>query len=65
MLREYILKFINEITKMFPIKKNRCLIYSSYGANYGCSPKYVSEYLVENNPEIEIIWVFNQPEKYD
>lgn len=65
MLREYILKFINEIIKMFPIKKNRCLIYSSYGANYGCSPKYVSEYLVENNPEIEVIWVFNQPEKYD
>ena len=65
MLREYILKFINEITKMFPIKKNRCLIYSSYGANYGCSPKYVSEYLVENNPEIEVVWVFNQPEKYD
>ena len=65
MLREYILKFINEITKMFPIKKNRCLIYSSYGANYGCNPKYVSKYLVENNPEIEVIWVFNQPEKYD
>ena len=65
MLREYILKFINEIIKMFPIKKNRCLIYSSYGANYGCSPKYVSEYLVENNPEIEVVWAFNQPEKYD
>lgn len=65
MLREYILKFINKITKIFPIKNNRCLIYSSYGANYGCSPKYISKYLVENNPEVEVIWIFNQPEKYD
>lgn len=64
-LKEYLVKFINKIMRIFPIKKNRCFLYSSYGANYGCNPKYISEYLVENSPEIEVIWAFNYPEKYD
>lgn len=65
MLKKYITKVISELVKIFPIKKNRVLFYSSYGANYGCNPKYISEYLVENNPNIEVIWIFNQPDKYD
>ena len=64
-LKEYLVKFINKIMRIFPIKKNRCFLYSSYGINYGCNPKYISEYLVENNPEIEVVWAFNYPEKYD
>lgn len=64
-LKEYLVKFINKIMRIFPIRKNRCFLYSSYGINYGCNPKYISEYLVENNPEIEVVWAFNYPEKYD
>lgn len=27
---------------------------------YGCNPRYITEYLLENNPEFEIFWVFRR-----
>lgn len=36
---------------------------SYYGTQYGCSPKYLSEYISDNMPEWQIVWAFTEPEK--
>lgn len=64
MWRDKIIDTLMNIMKIFPIKKNRCLLYSSYGTTYGCNPKYISKKLVENYKELEVVWVLNNPEKY-
>lgn len=48
-----------------PIKKNKILFFSYYGNQYGCNPKYISQYLVQNNLGYKIIWAFTKPEKYN
>ncbi len=65
MLKNILKSSIVELMKLFPIKRNRCMFYSSYGANYGCNPKYISKYLKESNSNLELIWVLNSPEKYN
>ncbi|MGL5989236.1 CDP-glycerol glycerophosphotransferase family protein [Cetobacterium sp.] len=65
MLKEKLKNLVIEMMKLFPIKKNRCIFYSSYGANYGCNPKYISQYLKTSNKDIEIIWALNSPLKYN
>lgn len=50
------------------IKNNRIIFNSLTGGNYmeyTCNPKYIYEYLQEENGEkYEIIWAFAYPEKY-
>ncbi|MGL5903560.1 MAG: CDP-glycerol glycerophosphotransferase family protein [Cetobacterium sp.] len=64
MIKDILKSSIVELMKLFPIKRNRCMFYSSYGANYGCNPKYISKYLKETNSNLELVWVLNSPEKY-
>lgn len=64
-LKSNIKKFILLFFKIIPIKNNQIIFFSYYGANYGCSPKYITEYLLEHYPEeYKIIWAFNYPEKF-
>lgn len=43
----------------------RSVVFQSYGGrNYSDNPKAISEKMHELYPEYEIIWVFNDPEKY-
>lgn len=51
---------IIRIFNCFPIRNNKIFLYSYYGSQYGCSPKYISEYLVNNYPnKYDIVWAFN------
>lgn len=62
-----VMKIKNIMYKMFrkfPIKRNRVLFFSYYGANYGGSPKYLSEYFVKNNPNLDIVWAFTDVAKH-
>lgn len=38
---------------------------SYYGSQYGCSPKYLSQYMVASCLGWDIVWVFTNPEKYE
>ena len=50
---------------IFPIKNNRVVINAYRGSQYSCNPKYISEYLEKNYPNtFEIMWAFNEPEKF-
>lgn len=67
MIRYYRTLFVRYITKIISvfikIKSNRILFYSFSGKEYSCSPKYISEKII-NDCRFEVIWAFNDPEKY-
>lgn len=48
----------------FPIKKNKLFFFSYYGSQYGCSPKYITEYILKTCPkgQFDIVWAFNDLE---
>lgn len=52
------------IAFFIPVKKNRILFRAYEGRGYTCSPKYISEYM-KNDDAYEIVWSFNNPESYD
>lgn len=65
LLAIYLLRSLETILHIFPIKKNRIIFNSYSGRNYACSPRYISEYLAEQFPQkYELIWSFKNPEKF-
>lgn len=40
------------------VRKGRVMCWAYSFKQYGCNPRYLTEYLLENNPEFEICWVF-------
>lgn len=49
------------IFNLFPIKRNKILLFSYYGSQYGCNPKYITDYMLANYPpnKFDIVWAFN------
>ena len=43
---------------ILPIKKGRVVCWSFDFKQYSCNPRYLTEYLLEHNPEFEVYWVF-------
>ena len=65
-MKEYIyLLLMRTLNFIFPLARNKVLFMSYYGRQYGCSPKYLSEYLVSNCSGMDVVWVFTRPEQYD
>jgi CDP-glycerol glycerophosphotransferase len=44
-----------------PIKHNKIFLFSYYGSQYGCNPKYITEYILQNYPKgkFDIVWAFH------
>lgn len=63
---------LNYITKSFgnllawiirlttQIKPRRVVCWAYNFKQYGCNPRYLTEYLLENHPDFEICWVFRR-----
>ena len=50
----YLAKF-----RSMPIQQNKIIMWANSFKQYGCSPKYITEYLLENYPgKYDIVWVF-------
>ena len=64
-MKEFIYKCINGICNCLPMKKKKIFFLSYYGSQYGCSPKYLSEYFVKHHPEWDVVWAFTEPDKHD
>lgn len=64
-MKDLFYQLIISLFSFFPIKKNKILFFSYYGNQYGCNPKYISQYLVKKNLGYKIIWAFTKPEKYN
>ena len=46
--------------RSLPLQKNKILLWADSFKSYGCSPKYIAEYLLKNAPgEFELVWVFD------
>lgn len=59
-------QFVYSILRFLPIKNNRVLFIGYYGSQYGCNPKYVSEYLITHHQkDVEVVWAFTQPNKHN
>ena len=43
-----------------PVKKGRIVFWSFDFKQYSCNPKALTEYILANHPEYEIIWVFRK-----
>lgn len=45
--------------RRLPIKRNKIILWANNFRQYGCSPKYITEYILKNYPhQFEITWVF-------
>lgn len=59
-----IIRMMLHIFFIFPIKNNRIMFECYLGKQFTCNPKYIYKGLVEDKDDYEIIWSFNNPEKY-
>ena len=48
------------------IIKNKVIFWSYRGRTYSCNPKYITEYIINNNQDldIQIVWAFKNIEEY-
>lgn len=42
------------------VRPGRAMFWSYTFKQYSCNPRYLSEYLIDNNPEFEVYWVFRR-----
>lgn len=66
-MKQYIIKFIQKLIKIFyifPVDKKLITVVSFHGDSYTCSPKYITEYISKHYPEFKIVWAFNEPDKF-
>lgn len=62
-LKKGIQLLIIYIFNLLPVKTNKIFMFSYYGSQYGCNPKYITQYILAHYPEnkFEIVWAFNDP----
>ena len=63
-MKRLVAQWVQWIFSWLPLSRNKMLFVSYYGSQYGCSPKYLSEYIVRRHPEWKVMWAFTQPEKH-
>lgn len=54
-------KLLYKLFSLLPLKKNKIIFWSYYGAQYGCNPKYISEFIVNHYPEYDVVWAISDP----
>lgn len=57
----WVIRFLNVL---FPVKTNKVLFISYYGNQYGCNPKYLSQYMVQQDKHWDVVWALVHPDKY-
>ena len=59
-IKKYGALLIIKIFNLLPIKNNKIFLESYYGSQYGCNPKYISEYIVNNysKGKFDVVWSF-------
>ena len=53
-------KALIKIYSALPLKRNKIIFWSNSFRSYGCNPKYITEYILENYPnKFDIVWVID------
>src|SRR3954454_12643068 len=62
LVKHYVALIMIYLFNCLPIKKNKIFLFSYYGSQYGCNPKYISEYILNNYPKdtFDVVWAFNE-----
>jgi len=62
-VKKWLAFIIIRIFNRFPIKNNKVFLFSYYGAQFGCNPKYITYYINKHYPKdtFDIVWAFNDP----
>lgn len=48
-----------EYYRCLPVQKNKIIFWANSFKQYGCSPKYITEYILKNYPnKFDLVWVF-------
>lgn len=42
------------------VQRGRVVCWAYNYKQYGCNPRYLSEYLLEHHPDMDIVWVFRR-----
>jgi len=63
-MSEWMYRFLQTLFSLLPIQKKKIFFLSYYGSQYGCNPKYLSEYIVNNHKDWQVVWGFVHPDKY-
>ena len=58
-----IISLVLYIFRIFPIKKNKVCFINFSGKGYGDNPKYITEEILKENEDIEIVWFVKNIEK--
>ncbi len=56
-LKKVILNCFYAFCRRLPVRDNNVLLFSYYGEQYGGSPKYIGEYLMDHS-DYKVIWAF-------
>ena len=58
-LKKIRLELYREYYRHLPMQKNKIIFWANSFKQYGCSPKYITEYILQRYPdEFELVWVF-------
>lgn len=49
--------------RVLPVAKNKILFSAYEGMQFGCNPRYIFEYLFEKIPDLDFVWVLNDPSR--
>ncbi|WP_047983980.1 CDP-glycerol glycerophosphotransferase family protein [Ornithinibacillus californiensis] len=65
-LKDFVIFALISIFNYIPIKRNKIFLMSYYGSQFGCNPKYITEYILghEDGEGFDVVWAFNNPETY-
>ena len=64
-MKDIIYKFFIFFFSFFPIRRKKILLLSYYGSDYGCNPKYLSEYIVRKRKDWKVVWAFVNPNEHN
>ncbi len=64
-MKNIIYKFFIFFFSFFPIRRKKILFLSYYGSDYGCNPKYLSEYIVRKRKDWKVVWAFINPKEHN
>ena len=48
------------IRLLFPVRKGTVMCWAYNFRQYSCNPRYLTEYMLDNEPSLKIFWVFRK-----
>ena len=60
----FVLQYGLRVLGIGPLQRDRVVLWSYFGKQYSCNPKYLSEYLEGHCPELRVVWAFEDPDAH-